>query len=59
MNRNMILYGLYCLGVLFFATIAIRDGYSPFATAGARPPMLLGSPTGLGGGYGGYGPTHK
>ena len=58
MNRHIVFYGIYCLGTLFIATIAIRDGYSPFATAGGRPPMLLGSPGGIGG-YGGYGPTHK
>lgn len=53
MNRHVLLYGLYCLGVLIFAGKAIRDGYSPFAVAGARPPILaVGAPsTGGGGGY--------
>lgn len=53
MNRHVLLYGLYCLGVLVFAGKAIRDGYSPFAVAGARPPILaVGAPsTGGGGGY--------
>jgi len=54
MNRHVLLYGLYCLGVLIFAGKAISDGYSPFAVAGARPPVLaIGAPS-SGGGGGGY-----
>lgn len=53
MNRHIAIYGLYCLGVVVLAMFAVRDGYSPFATGGARAPLLLG-------GYGGgYGPNHK
>ena len=49
MSRHSLIYGLFCLGVVFLSGYAIRDGYSPFATAGARGPMFIG----------GYGPTHK
>ena len=55
MNRHVLLYGLYCLGVVIFAGKAISDGYSPFAVAGARPPLLaVGAPSSGGGGGGGY-----
>ncbi len=51
-NRHVILYGLYCLGVLIFAGKAISDGYSPFAVAGARPPILaIGASSPSGGSY--------
>ena len=49
MNRHIAIYGLYCLGVVLLGMMATRDGYSPFATAGARGPMMFGS----------YGPTHQ
>ncbi len=49
MSRHSLFYGLFCLGVIGLSVFAIRDGYSPFATGGARP-MFFG---------GGYGPTHK
>lgn len=52
MNRHVLLYGLYCLGVVIFAGKAISDGYSPFATAGARPPVLaIAGPSPSGGSY--------
>ena len=49
MTRHALIYGLFCLGVVMLSLFAIRDGYSPFASAGARGPMF----------FGGYGPTHK
>lgn len=49
MTRHSLIYGLFCLGVVLLSVFAIRDGYSPFASAGARGPMF----------FGGYGPTHK
>ncbi|MEO5938192.1 MAG: hypothetical protein ABIQ43_04200 [Sphingomonas sp.] len=49
MSRHSLIYGLFCLGIVALSVFAIRDGYSPFASAGARGPMF----------FGGYGPTHK
>ena len=49
MSRHSLIYGLFCLGIVGLSVFAIRDGYSPFASAGARGPMFIG----------GYGPTHK
>ena len=49
MSRHSLIYGLFCLGVVMLSVFAIRDGYSPFASAGARGPIF----------FGGYGPTHK
>jgi len=49
MSRHSLIYGLFCLGVVMLSVFAIRDGYSPFASAGARGPMFFGS----------SGPTHK
>lgn len=49
MSRHSLIYGLCCLGIVMLSVFAIRDGYSPFASAGARGPMM----------FGGYGPTHK
>lgn len=52
MNRHVVLYGLYCLGVLIFTGKAISDGYSPFAVAGARPPVsVVIAPSPSGGSY--------
>jgi hypothetical protein len=49
MTRHRLVYGAFCLAVIGLSLVATRDGYSPFATAGARGPMM----------FGGYGPTHK
>jgi len=49
MSRHSLIFGVFCLGVVMLSVFAIRDGYSPFASAGARGPMF----------FGGYGPTHK
>lgn len=49
MSKHSLFYGIFCLGVIGLSVFAIRDGYSPFATGGARGPMFFGS----------YGPTHK
>ena len=69
MNRHVLFYGLYCLGVVIFAGKAISDGYSPFAVAGARDDCSDddcsdGGYSGSGwfGGSGrhhSFGPTHK
>ena len=49
MSRHILIFGLFCLGVVGLSVFAIRDGYSPFASAGTRGAMF----------FGGYGPTHK
>jgi hypothetical protein len=49
MSRHSLIYGLFCGIVILLSFFALRDGYSPFASGGARTPMMLG----------GYGPTHK
>lgn len=46
------LYGLFCFAVVMLSAWAVRDGYSPFASGGARAPFFFGH-------YGRYGPTHK
>lgn len=51
MSRHALFYGLFCLGVIGLSVFAIRDGYSPFANAGARSGGFFF--------FGGSGPTHK
>ena len=49
MSRSSIFYALICLGLIALYASAARNGYSPFAQAGARAFFF----------YGSRGPTHK
>lgn len=49
MSRHSLIFGLFCIGIVMVSVFWIRDGYSPFATGGARGPMF----------FGGSGPNHK
>ncbi len=48
MIRHVILYGVFCFAVVGLFMLTASDGYSPFATGGARSVT-----------HGFYGPTHK